>query len=372
MEGCLISSVENGVVAVSFSKDYEIQSWNEQGEILHKEGMLTICFSYISLCSHRDRKELYLIIKIPYMVNMSLKDKDFGLGKGMLPVNIDLYAKWVEEVPKLEERIKELESENKELKLEISLTEKSFNEFAERVGIKIDEHADEIIKKIEPFAIDYKKKLDELEDLTKKINGLQQEHQTLKEKLGIVDSEWQIERDLAWRNNPVTGEFEQYGFPTFFSVDKVRNLRFTDEKKYMYHFSYKISDEEIKEYDMPVSLYNYIKKYYDILSVDELFMSMKKEVEQKGKKEMDIHELQDEESLTKYILSKGGSLRGKYQIKAIKFIVKTRGKEFDIHEFDKYCGFQDNRESRRQHIKKLISWGLIKQTKNQRVYQNLI
>jgi len=54
MEACLISSVENGVVITSLSKDYEIQSWNEQGEILQKEGMLTICFSYISFCSHRD------------------------------------------------------------------------------------------------------------------------------------------------------------------------------------------------------------------------------------------------------------------------------------------------------------------------------
>jgi len=57
MGACLISSVENGVVICSFSKDYELSSWNEQGEILQKEGMLTVCFSYIALCSHIDRKE---------------------------------------------------------------------------------------------------------------------------------------------------------------------------------------------------------------------------------------------------------------------------------------------------------------------------
>ncbi|GAF97272.1 unnamed protein product, partial [marine sediment metagenome] len=76
--------------------------------------------------------------------------------------------------------------------------------------------------------------------------------------------------------------------------------------------------------------------------------------------------------LTKYILSKGGSLKGKYMRKAIKFLINTRGEKFDIHEFDKYCVFKDNRESRRQYIKKLIRWGLIEKTSNERVYQNLI
>jgi hypothetical protein len=56
----------------------------------------------------------------------------------------------------------------------------------------------------------------------------------------------------------------------------------------------------------------------------------------------------------------------------IRFLLKTRGKKFEIHDFDKYCGFQDNRESRRLYIKKLIEWELIEQTKKQRVYQNLI
>ena len=56
MEGCLISSVENGAAICSFSKDYERQSWNEQGGILQKEGMLTVAFSYISICSHKDSR----------------------------------------------------------------------------------------------------------------------------------------------------------------------------------------------------------------------------------------------------------------------------------------------------------------------------
>ena len=69
------------MVICSSSKDYELQSWNKQGEITKIKGMLTIAFSFFSFCSHRDRKELYLIIKIHYLVNMpdfpkAVKDSD--------------------------------------------------------------------------------------------------------------------------------------------------------------------------------------------------------------------------------------------------------------------------------------------------------
>ena len=98
------------MVITSLSKDYELLSWNEQGEILQKEGMLTICFSYISFCSHRDRKELYLIIKIPYTVNMPTK-KEMATQYQYTAVNFKKYAEWEKEVPKLKERIVELESD---------------------------------------------------------------------------------------------------------------------------------------------------------------------------------------------------------------------------------------------------------------------
>jgi hypothetical protein len=91
-----------------------------------------------------------------------------------------------------------------------------------------------------------------------------------------------------------------------------------------------------------------------------------------GKSDSDIHKLQNEEDIKNYILSKGGNLRGKYPVKVIAFIYRTRGKSFEIHDFNKYCKFQENRESRGQYIKKLIEWGLIKPTENPRVYKNSI
>ena len=54
-----------------------------------------------------------------------LKDMDFGLGKGLLPGNLDKYAEWIIEVPKLKQRIKELESEiQKHVELQEELLDK--------------------------------------------------------------------------------------------------------------------------------------------------------------------------------------------------------------------------------------------------------
>ena len=89
MGACLISSVESGVVSCFCQKDYELESWNEQGEITKVEGMLTICFSYISSCSHiGNRKELYLIVKIPYTVSMFTEQKLEPKKVELQPVNL--------------------------------------------------------------------------------------------------------------------------------------------------------------------------------------------------------------------------------------------------------------------------------------------
>ena len=122
MGACLISSVENGVVIASLSKDYEIQSWNEQGVILQKEGMLTICFSYISLCSHKDnRKELYLIMKIPYMVNMPIEEN-------VIPERVELLPA---DLPKA---FHEQRDEIEKIKSEIDILKKANSIYEERIG----------------------------------------------------------------------------------------------------------------------------------------------------------------------------------------------------------------------------------------------
>ena len=313
---------KHSILISSLQKDYEISSWNEQGEITRIEGILTIAF-FISVCSHRDRKQLYLIMKIPYTVNMQyVPKKDYHI-PGNIKI-VDGFPKTEEteqRIKKLEGRIKELELENKILKEKIT-------------------------------------------ELTKKVEDLKQENQTLKEKLGIVDSEWQFVRDLAKRINPITKQIESYNYPLGFETDRVEHLHLYWRDKDEYEFDYYVGDykkdKKYEEYRMSISLYEDLcKKEYE----------KKKQIEEL---QLDIHKLQNEEDINNYILSKGGNLRGKYLIKAIKFIYNTRGKSFEINEFDRYCGFKDNRESRRQYIKKLIEWELIKPTGNQRVYQNLI
>ena len=176
------------MVIASFSKDYELSSWNEQGEILQKEGMLTVCFSYISLRSHKDnRKELYCVMKIPYMVNMST------------------------------------------------------NEYVDaKNNVKVVKHAEPMLtpelfhqqnEKIQELSF----KIDRLE---LEIEQLKKENLSLKEQLGIVYPRWQKKRDLAWRTN-MLGDFEQFGFPSPFLFSNVENFRFKDKSKQMCHFKYK-------------------------------------------------------------------------------------------------------------------------------------
>jgi len=195
-------------------------------------------------------------------------------------------------IKKLEERIKELELENKILKQKI-------------------------------------------EDLTKKVSELQQENQTLKEKLGIVNSEWQMENDLAWRDNPITGDPEYYNFPTFFDANNAKNLQFTDRTKYMYRFDYELSDGEIKEYKIPVSLYNHIKKYYGIPALDDLFMKMKKEAKQNTTRKTDLISINSLDDMKKTI-EKFGEKSYDYNdflSSVTEFVIGLKGKKFGTHDF---------------------------------------
>ena len=346
-------SVEKGVVISGFQKDYELQSWNEQGEITKIEGMLTIAFLVVSPCSHIDnRKQLYLIMEIPYMVDMSYSSK-----KQFHVVNFNEYAELKNEVPKLKQKIKELES--KLDKLNSFLKEVNSVIFhktgGHACGIGPIETAHRLLERD-------KERDEQICQFENEIKKIKDENIGLKELLGKNTSGWEIIGDVAVGINPFTKEKEHFGFPRDFDENKSRNIHFTDENYYMCHFKYFYDDERpwpsglSVEYDMPITLYKHL------CNISKL----------SKQKTFDIHELQNEENIKDYILFKGGNLRGTYPIKVIKFINNTRGKSFDIHEFDKYCGFKDNRESRRQYIKKLIEWGLIKPTENQRIYQNLI
>jgi cell division protein FtsL len=101
--------LKRGVVISVFQKDYELRSWNKQGEITKVEGMLTIAFLVVSSCSHKDNwKQLYVIVKIPYLVNMFTQQE-------ILEENWQLRK----EIDGLKSRISKLELENNKLRAEI-------------------------------------------------------------------------------------------------------------------------------------------------------------------------------------------------------------------------------------------------------------
>ena len=221
------------VVTCSIGKDFEIQSWNEQGEITKIEGILTVAFSFISFCSHRDRKELYLIIKIHYMVNMpdSLKVvKEYDIYDM-------IYRELNENNPKLEQYIKKLESEIYELKSEKN---------------NLLEHIGKIAKKIDKILEQYKTEKKENEKLKNENIGL-------RELLVKNSSGWEIIGDnVAVGVNPFTKKIEQYGFPKNFDEKKANDQHFTDDNFYMCNFKYFYQDDwpwpngPRKLYDMPI------------------------------------------------------------------------------------------------------------------------
>ena len=148
-------SVENGVVICFCQKDYELKSWNEQGEITTVEGMLTVAFSAIFPCSHKDNwKELYCIIKIPYLVNMPHYTTDDGTHINEIVVKEEI-----------------TEDEEIELLKEALIDAYSSSEW--KIFLR---HYKKIIAK-------YKNNIDKIKEFEVKINKLETENNKLKEKI---------------------------------------------------------------------------------------------------------------------------------------------------------------------------------------------
>ena len=142
------------MVISTFQKDYELLSWNEQGEITQIEGMLTIAFLVISPCSHKDYwKQLYVIIKILYRVNMSNYISEDGL------VINDIVVK------------KEITEEE-----EIELLKRSLIDSFEGGEFKLfHPHHKKIFKK-------YKDNIDKIKKLESKLETIKTAHNLLKER----------------------------------------------------------------------------------------------------------------------------------------------------------------------------------------------
>ncbi len=303
-------SVENGVVISLLNKDYELQSWNEQGEITTIEGMLTIAFSVVSSCSHRD-KQLYLTIKIPYMVNMPMSystleteykktKEELGQEEERLTKLWDVYKEQEAIMNRLNEETKGLKSENKRLKnkLDFSL-------------LNIDE-------------------------------ALKKENLALKEYLGKVDSDWKRERGLYFRVNPVTKKIEKYkNLPTDFSVDKVENFDIDDDFG-MCTFLYTVGDHS-RHFEIPYSLYR------DITG------------EKTAMIKLDIHEIQKLKDMKRFIINidEKAKVDKKYFNQFANFLLDNRDEKIKTEEF-----FKNIKHKSRQSIYNLIHdferWEFIK------------
>jgi hypothetical protein len=253
--------VEKGLVICCFSKDYEIQSWNEQGEILRKEGMLAIALSNISFCSHIEKKNLYLIIKIHYTVNMSeinsndtiynkdlrnmllkkeLSDKDKTFLFRWLIQGFDS-GEWDDVRPYLNNLFDEYKNnlgKIKDFELKINKLESQNSSYKEKL--------DEITIKIDQAIELYKKEKGEKELLKK-------DNLRLKIISGEAKSGWQKDRDLIFRDNPDTGKFEQYKCPIKFEHDVVSSVKYLDNKRTMIKFYHN------NFYEMPTDAYEWLK-----------------------------------------------------------------------------------------------------------------
>jgi len=214
------------VVICYSNKDYEVSSWNEQGEITRIEGMLTIAF-FISVCSHRDRKQLYLVMKIPYLVNMSSEDENINLGKKIASINLNNKEELVEEVPKLTKKIYDLEIENKILK----------------------EKIEELTKKYDELLLDTTNTAVENKKLSKEILRL-------KIISGEAKSGWRQDQDMVERDNPETGELEFYKCPINFMHSAVQDKTYLDKRRLKVRFYHDVGDPHDRTwFEMPTDAY---------------------------------------------------------------------------------------------------------------------
>lgn len=219
-------SVDKGVVISFLNKDYELQSWNEQGEITYFEGMLTICFLVVSPCFHRDKK-LYLIIRIHYLVNMPSAIEYMKLKKNH-EKDKDRLTKLFTEFEKLEKELKEEQERLTKLWNQYKGQEK------EIVNLKSEVH-----------------------NLKTENTELKIENISLKEQLGKVHSNWEKRRDMAWRINPITKKREVYKeLPLHFDEASVVKLDFYGDSEYQ--FRYHFDRNNYEWYTLPISLYDFL------------------------------------------------------------------------------------------------------------------
>lgn len=264
------------MVIAFLEKDYELQSWNEQGEITKIEGMLTIAFLVVSSCSHIDTwKQLYCIIKIPYMVSMSSEDVD------------------------------------------------------EKNDVRIVKHAEPMLT---PEL--YHQQNEKIKELSSKIEKLEAEIEILKKenlRLKIISGEaksgWKKDRNMIERDNPDTGKLEFYKCPINFDHDKVVNLKYLDEKRLMVSFFHKGMDEDWGTFEMATDAYLWL--------CGELPEQKKKRIK---KSKIQKLEFKEKDDIIKYLEESDEDIDDlEYLDNVIDFLWERKGKKFGTNDFQREC-----------------------------------
>jgi hypothetical protein len=278
-----------GLVICSFFKDYEIQLLNKQGEIIQKEGMLTIAFSFIfyNYCIDR-RKELYLIIKIPYIISMSLEEKN-------------------------EVEVEEDES----LPIDSKKNEKD---------LKLKHKISELEKELNQVLENNKKQKEEIEKLKK-------ENLRLRIISGETKSGWKQERDWIERDDPITGEPDGYRCPFVFNRNKIINFEkfFNKEKNELWcKFRHPYLEWPRYEFNMPFTAYLRLKGV--------LPEQKKKEKKPIPKRDRAI-KFKSPESLLQYFKEKLGKKYHSFSFLEIiiLFIFENIKKSFNVENVRNYC-----------------------------------
>jgi len=323
--GCSNNGV-NRVVICSFSKDYEFMSWNEQGEITYFEGMLTICFLVVSPCFHIDNwKQLYLIIKIPYMVNMSDCMSEDGLVINDIVVKKEITAE--EEIELLKRAI--IDSfDGEEYKLFHPHHEKIFDTYKENID-KVKK-LEIRVKNLERENKELKDKIEALEKKLDEMDKIKKENLRLKIISGEAKSGWIQERDLLRRPHPITGETDGHRCPFDFNFNLVEylNIYFNYEKKEQwcnFWHPYPKSGSSTKKFDMPHTGYLFLKG------------ELPEQKKDKPKK-FDSIEIKKYDDLTKHIELFGFSEYSYRKLENVfEFLKEHKGKTFSRQYFTGNC-----------------------------------
>jgi hypothetical protein len=362
-------SVENGVVISVFEKDYELMSWNEQGEIIQVKGMLTIAFLVVFLCSHIDSwKQLYLIVKIPYLVNMPLESiqdvEELILRKKLTDKEYSEMLDWMVSGYKGDTTWKNIKPHLDTLSQDYKNKIKRIKELESRVET-VETASSVITENFEKLEKEVKLLLEGNKQQKEEVEKLKKENLRLKIVSGEAKSGWIKERDWIYRHDSKTGKPIGYRCPIDFELEKVEQLKiefnvFKNEKWAEFYHPY--PGYNLKSFDMPHTAYLWLK--------GELPEQKKEKLETK---KMDIHSINSVQEMNKFIQSidKDAKLHRKFFHQTANYLLRNRNSRIKFADYKKHVKFS-GRQIGYDWLDDFQRWKFIKKVPNKKGYWDVI